>query len=255
MGRLKAFGIGEGAWKVPEGYLSSDSVCYSAGAGEDITFDVAIAHQFGCDVHLFDPTPRAIAHFHNLREHALSGESMLVGGTSHTYPVDTHTLDRLHFHPFGVYGSEKTLRFYAPKNPSHVSHSVRNLQDTERFFEAKCKTIQSFMQQFGHDRLDLLKLDIEGAEHSVIDHLIADGVRPRILCIEFDSALQQRRYAEAAMDLNRLVKFGYDLAEIRSWNATLLARESAPRFSTRLKMLRLNWQVRRKNRRAARKAA
>ena len=43
--------------------LTSDSVIYCVGAGEDISQDVSgLAKQLGSNVHIFDPTPRAIDH-------------------------------------------------------------------------------------------------------------------------------------------------------------------------------------------------
>ncbi len=44
------------------------------------------------------------------------------------------------------------------------------------------------MREMGHQRLDLLKLDIEGAEYQVIESLLTDGIEADILCIEFDES-------------------------------------------------------------------
>ena len=41
------------------------------------------------------------------------------------------------------------------------------------------------MKENGHSHLDLLKMDIEGAEFEVIDSIIEDQVPINILCIEF----------------------------------------------------------------------
>ena len=41
--------------------LGPDSIVYSVGLGEDISFDLALIEQTGAQVHGFDPTPRAIA--------------------------------------------------------------------------------------------------------------------------------------------------------------------------------------------------
>ena len=54
------FGSGYGGWHVPAGVLSSNSVVYSAGVGEDASFDLELIRAIGCDVWAFDPTPRAI---------------------------------------------------------------------------------------------------------------------------------------------------------------------------------------------------
>jgi FkbM family methyltransferase len=91
----------------------------------------------------------------------------------------------IRFHPWGLWSGDSTQRFYAPIDPKHVSHSIANLQETETFIEAECRSITSLMDELGHDRLDLLKLDIEGAEYEVLDALIDAGIRPSVLCVDF----------------------------------------------------------------------
>src|SRR3546814_6680237 len=91
-----------------------------------------------------------------------------------------------HFMPVGLWSEDATFRFYAPRDPTHVSHSIVNLQETESYFEARCRSIASLMAELGHDRLDLLKVDVEGAEHEVIRSMLASGIRPTVLCMELD---------------------------------------------------------------------
>jgi hypothetical protein len=43
-------------------------MCYSAGVGEDISFDCALVERFHCQVRVIDSTPRAIRHFNNLEK-------------------------------------------------------------------------------------------------------------------------------------------------------------------------------------------
>src|SRR3546814_9362953 len=54
--------------------------------------------------------------------------------------------------PVGLWSEDATLRFYAPRDPTHVSHSIVNLQETESYFEARCRSIASLMAELGHDR-------------------------------------------------------------------------------------------------------
>jgi hypothetical protein len=41
------------------------------------------------------------------------------------------------------------------------------------------------MDELGHDRIDLLKLDVEGAEYAILDDLLKVGLRPPVLCVEY----------------------------------------------------------------------
>src|SRR6185436_1131907 len=64
----KKLGTAYGGWYVPVSLLSTNSICYCVGAGEDISFEVELINQFNCNVYTFDPTPRARKHFETLRQ-------------------------------------------------------------------------------------------------------------------------------------------------------------------------------------------
>ena len=133
---------------IPATLLEESSVCYCVGVGEDITFDLALIERFGCQVFAFDPTPRAIQHV----------------------KATTSAVGSFHFYPVGLWSADGRLKFFAPQNPCHVSHSIVNLQGTTGYFEAECKRLSTIMRELEHTSLDLLKLDIEGAEYEVRGH-------------------------------------------------------------------------------------
>src|SRR3546814_5498841 len=125
---------------------SADWVCYAGGVGEDVTFGLGIIDRFGWQVFAFDPTPRAIAY---VADHAKE-------------------VKKFHFMPVGLWSEDATLRFYAPRDPTHVSHSIVNLQETESYFEARCRSIASLMAELGHDRLDLRSEEHTSELHSLM---------------------------------------------------------------------------------------
>jgi len=220
---LIRLGTDYGGWIIPDGILDADSVVWCVGAGEDISFDVALIARYGCSVHCIDPTPRAAAHVEQLRAATEQGQPMPINGQpDQLYDVNLEGLTRLRFHPVGLYDRDEVLRFYEPRKSEHVSHSIVNLQSTAGYFEAQCRSPRSLTDKLGHDRIDLLKLDIEGAEHVVLDHLQAERIFPRVLCIEFDYAALGGRRREAVAHLRRLARAGYTLVHHRSWNVTLV---------------------------------
>ncbi len=231
---LVRLGTQYGGWVIPHGAVHAASVVWCAGAGEDISFDLALIARYGCRVHCIDPTPRAIAHVEALAQKAGRGEAMAINGKAeHTYGcVSTEVLERLQFHPIGLWDRDDTLRFFAPRRRDHVSHSAVNLQGTSTYFEAPCRSPRSLMQELQQERIDLLKLDIEGAEHAVLDHLLDERIFPTVLCVEFDYAARGNRKREAVRRLWRLAAEGYRLAWHRAWNVTLV-REVPSRSRTR----------------------
>ena len=145
----------------------------------------------------FDPTPRSIEFVEREAAHE----------------------PRFHFYPMGLWHEEATLKFYAPKDPRHVSHSVLNLQATPNYFEAPCKRLSSIMAELGHDRLDLLKLNIEGAHFEVMDSVMEDRVPIKVLTVAIDRPTSVARVSRAVRDLRR---HGFSLVKVESWAYTFV---------------------------------
>lgn len=181
---LGKLGTDYGGWIIPLEWVNEHSVCYLAGAGEDISFDVLLANRFHCNVFIFDPTPRAKVHFDRVVASADSGSPLTIYG-NYRYEIDRETARHLQFRAIGIWKQAETVKFFAPRDESHVSHSISNRQDTSEFFEAGVERLSAIMRSNGHQRIDLLKLDIEGAEYEVIDSIIEDKLSIGILCIEF----------------------------------------------------------------------
>ncbi len=112
--QLERIGTHYGGWVLPIDLVAADWICYCGGVGEDISFDLGLIERFGCQIYAFDPTPRAYKHVE----------------------MAAKDVPAFHFYPVGLWSKHKTMRFYAPKKPEHVSHSILNLQGTSEYFTA-----------------------------------------------------------------------------------------------------------------------
>jgi FkbM family methyltransferase len=205
--KLEKLGTSYGGWLIPVNSLTSGSICYMAGAGEDISFDVELAKRFQCDVYIFDPTPRSKAHFDTVILAADMGKQTFTHANIQ-YDLDKSIVTHLKFKEIGIWKNHDILKFYEPRDSTHVSHSITNLQKTDGYFEAPVEKLSDIMRSLGHDHIDMLKLDIEGAEFPVIDSIIEDKIEIRILCIEFHLE-KEKDFSQVQSTINRLVQNGY----------------------------------------------
>lgn len=192
-----------GGWWLPARLVRPGAVAYLGGAGEDISFDLVL-HDRGCIVRTLDPTPRAIAH---VRAHAPDS-------------------DRFVFVPVGLWDAEDDLEFFAPTDPSFVSHSAVNLFGTSASFVAHVKPIRQVMAELGDVEADIVKLDIEGAEHRVLEDMTRHGPHPSVICVEFDQPQRLRRIIERVRALKAA---GYRLAKVEEWNYTFVQHRADAR--------------------------
>lgn len=201
---ITRFGSDWGGWDVAAEDLSQHSVIYSGGIGQDATFDVAMIDAIGCEVHAFDPTPlgRAYAEQVAARE------------------------PNFHFYPWGLWHEDGVKHFYAPYNPGHDSYSIVNLGGTsaERAVTCDVRRLPTIMTALGHDRIDLLKIDIEGAEHAVLGDMLNNHLDVRQVCVEFDQPAPLRRTLSL---IRTLREHGYVPVARNRWDWTFV--RAAPR--------------------------
>lgn len=196
---LVRLGSSYGGWIVPAGELTQGAICYTVGLGEDGSFDRALAQEYGCEVFVFDPTPRAI--FYAKREFM--------------------NLASITFFPLGMWSQNAVLRFFAPRDPANVSHSIVNLQGTADFFDAPCASPGETMRSLGHKSLTLLKLDVEGAEYEVLQSIVRDQLDISVICVEFDQPVPIRNTISQIRALRRA---GYTCIAAERWNYTFVRR-------------------------------
>ncbi len=200
---LVRLGTVYGGWHFPIRGISKEDIIISAGAGEDISFDVCLAHQFACHIHILDPTPRALLHFNKTKQKIINGETAAINfSDSDFYIQDKTVFDNLHFYPLGLLNKNTHTFFYEPGNKNHVSHSIGNRHKTSSGFMAECIRLKDFLSRHQINKIKALKMDIEGAEYSVIMDLILSRIRAQYLLIEFH---QGNSVFEKLVSTNRLL--------------------------------------------------
>lgn len=199
-----------------------NSIVLSAGLGEDASFDVEFASKFNAKVLVLDPTPRAIVHFEKILDRAGQKRTRryIPGGCQPAESYDLGMVERnqLCLIQKAIWIEETTLKFFAPPNPSHVSHSISNFQNDYRndtpSIEVQSTTIERILQQEDIVQLELLKLDIEGAEIEVLEDLMNKSIFPKQIIVEYDELnikMSQLSHERIERAHNILIDNNYDL--------------------------------------------
>eukprot|EP00514_Thraustochytrium_sp_LLF1b_P003164 CAMPEP_0184509584 /NCGR_PEP_ID=MMETSP0198_2-20121128/1363_1 /TAXON_ID=1112570 /ORGANISM="Thraustochytrium sp., Strain LLF1b" /LENGTH=307 /DNA_ID=CAMNT_0026899427 /DNA_START=121 /DNA_END=1044 /DNA_ORIENTATION=- len=136
---------------------------YGVGCGKDITWDLEMARRFGFKMFLFDPTKASIAYV----------QKRIKGNPNVTFIEE------------GLSTSQGTQFFALPSNPKFVSMREGYFQPGKKVV-VKVNTLRNWMEQFGHEHIDILKIDIEGSEYGVLEQLITERYFPFTqLLVEF----------------------------------------------------------------------
>jgi FkbM family methyltransferase len=160
------------------------------GAGEDISFDIALNAKWGMRVICVDPTPRAIHHVESLLLAHGQGRQMAIDGGPDAYEMSGFRREDFMLIQRAIWSSDGVIDLYAPRNAEFVSFSALNLQQTDKRIQVPASRISTILNERGETQLALLKLDIEGAEYEVLRSMLASGIFPAQLLVEFDQVNQ-----------------------------------------------------------------
>ncbi len=182
------FGSDYGGWWVRTDVLGRESIVYSAGVGQDISFDLGLIQRYGLRVHAFDPTRKCRDW---LRSQTLSPNFIFTG--------------------VGLADYDGTGSFVLRSRPDWDNYElnvpIAGAFDSEDLPVARVVTL---MRHFGHEHIDLLKLDIEHAEYAVIDDVLASGLDVHQILIEFHyEPKRAEELAKVQATLRDLERAGY----------------------------------------------
>ena len=210
---VMVFGSKYGRWAVDTTGISDSTVLVSFGLGEDVTFESALIERFGCSVFGFDPTPRSIQ-----------------------YIAKTVSNPRFCSFPYALADRDGLIKFTPPPESvaDQVSASAYAKYDAmdSNAISVPCLTLSSIQKTFNIQKIDILKMDIEGAEFAVIEQAAASGWLSEIsqLLVEFHHFLPDLTSTQTRNAISQLRAAGFDISWIGRTNHEYLfvRRRKAP---------------------------
>jgi len=215
-----------GGWSIPsKNNLNKNSIVYSAGVGEDISFDLQLQSKYHCNLFLIDPTIKAKKHFNECINFFNDKSYTFTGNIQKDYYTNINSLhpnfDNIKYLDIGLWNKKDTLKFYKQTNKNYVSQSLINGMFGKEYDIVHVDSIKNIMMKHGHNKIDLLKLDIEGAEIKVLEQMLNDNIYPKYLCIEFDLFLKKKDFDKSTSKIiQKLENNGYKIVVNDKMNIT-----------------------------------
>jgi FkbM family methyltransferase len=181
-----------GNWTFCTDGLNQNSIVYSFGVGEDISWDIAIIELYHVQVYAFDPTPKSIEWVRQQKN-----------------PT------QFQFYDYGIADHDGILQFYPPEDITHVSHTILyKAQTAVKMVELPVKQLATIMSEVGHKHIDILKMDIEGAEYRVLDNILKNGLSVTQILVEFHPRIPPMSVRDTIAAVKKLQQYGYKLFAI-----------------------------------------
>lgn len=182
--------IGSGAsWCIAPLLINEDSKILSGGAGNDISFEIALKDQFGCQIALFDPSPTGLATYHRTAKHFSPGNN-------------------LRYFAIGLAGTSQSMTFATPEDPNEGSFKIASEQ-VKDVVEFECASLHDALIHANFTTIDLLKLDIEGFEYDFLNALLETNHRPDQIAVEFHDFFPSIPFSRTLAMIRALRHAGY----------------------------------------------
>lgn len=155
----KYIGSEYGGFPCVTSILTKESIVLDFGVGEDISFAEGLHNEMDCNIELFDFTPDSISWF-----------------------KDNHSDKKyLTYNEFGISDFDGILQVHNYGGGISRRPAWMGFEPNEEY---DVKTIKTILIDKKIKVIDLLKLDIEGEEYTVISNMFDNNIYPKQICLE-----------------------------------------------------------------------
>ena len=154
-----------GGYLLKSDIINSDSIIYTFGVGGSLYFEEKVSEKYQCGVWCYDPTDIALE-FMRDRDY----DKKLIN-----------------YFEYGIWTNDEKVKFYTQDiNIKNSGGSITNLFDNSDFKLLQCNKLSTFMKMNNHSKIDVLKMDIEGAAIDVLNNILDEKIFPAQIVVEFE---------------------------------------------------------------------
>ena len=179
-----------GGYDIYDKFLKNP-IIISCGLGEDASFDVEMIDRYNAKIILIDPTPRSVEYYNKLKSRFTKKGSKKYNESGKIDPT-IYDMTRVNENNFLFEDkaiskiNDGKMELFHPENDEHVSLSVNKKTPSQKKFFATTTNLENIIKKFNLKEVDILKLDIEGAELEVLEDMMIRKIYPKQLLIEYD---------------------------------------------------------------------
>ncbi len=176
---------GDCPWHILLDTAKAHTIVVSGGVGNDMSFELALAKDYGWRIELYDPSPTGIA----------------------TAARIENQHQQIHFHPIGIANVDGALKFGLPNNPAEGSYRSGAEGETVEF---ECTSLRRILDSLPSCDQLILKIDIEGFEYGLFE--AADlSVLGRFdqICVEFHHFMPGFSRSQTRAAIEKLRQAGF----------------------------------------------
>jgi FkbM family methyltransferase len=199
---MKTIRLGNGApWNLDLRNLCKNSFVISAGAGHDISFELELVERTGCRLVLLDPSPTGRE---TVRKFRLP-ESMQFQAAALSNRIGSTSLAK----------------------PLNILEGSWRIAEDGLGDEMPSTTLSEIMRCESINKIDLLKIDIEGFEYQVLEEALNRQIPIRQICVEIHEGSE---FGKSRLDrwvlILLLYRYGYRIIYSKGWDHTFLHKNS-----------------------------
>ena len=192
MQNIERLGTIYGGWILPKDIkLNEDSIIYSVGVGEDMSFDMILSDRHKCNIILIDPTKKAKKHYEEIKHYYENIKWKITGNVQEDYygimyPLKPD-LTKISYIEKALWDEKKDeMKFYKQDNEDYVSQSLMEGIYGKKYDIVSTETLKNIRDENEDFDIDILKLNTSGAEIKILHSMLNENIFPNYICINFN---------------------------------------------------------------------